>query len=317
MMTTTVSVLSTIYSPAIGLYFKEPDHPHENLFPVDVDCGDNKEVLANLIDFSRPSDFAKSQQDHLCSGDGPPARNADEFRSNTIPDKWRVLLTAEKIAEEEERQRVYALEHAKKPMRTVLDTKTDAFIEITDWTVANTVVAFELPTSYEAPNQENVLEDEKVYIKLTADSDLSKVTREQLEEVMSGWLDYVNDLVNENRLRHERAEDTPMAEYEYWSRLESLYKGFNEQLRNAPLVLSVVGESCSPITLNRMQSNVEPVCYLNIYRRNSARQGVARHREVAQVHGDAQRMLRARQQQQRLPGHDRRVSAHDPQARGL
>lgn len=253
MMTTTVHVLSTIYSPAIGLHFHEPDHPHENLFPVDVDCGDNKEVLANLIDFSRPSDFAKGTQDKQCGrggggGDGDgPERNPDDFRSNTIPDKWRVLLTAEKIAQEEERQRVYALEHAKKPIRSVLDTKTDAFIEITDWTVANTVVAFELPTSYEAPNQENVLEDEKVYIKLTAESDLSAVTREQLEEVVNGWLQYVNDGVTANRQRHERAEDTPMAEYEYWSRLESMYKGFNEQLRNAPLVLSVVGEcSCAP-----------------------------------------------------------------------
>lgn len=152
------------------------------------------------------------------------------------------MLSDKQIEAEEHRQRSRGIPTQKKPIRETLDIKLEQLTQSMDWTIANEVTPFMLPTAYNAPNQENIREeDDKLKIHIPPKGgNVAACTQLQLEEVVQGWMRYIQRVIKANKTA-EYADDSPMTEYAMWQKAEAEYKSIYEQLKT-PFVRSILGE---------------------------------------------------------------------------
>lgn len=151
-------------------------------------------------------------------------------------------MTDKQIEAEEFRQRSRGIPVKKKPIRETLDLKLEALTRSMDWTIANEETPFMLPTAYNAPNQENVREeDDKLKIHIPPKGgNVAVCTQVQLEDVVKGWMRYIQRVIKTNKTT-EYADDSPMTEYAMWQKNEAEYKSIYEQLKT-PFVRSILGK---------------------------------------------------------------------------
>lgn len=80
------------------------------------------------------------------------------------------------------------------PHQEALFKQLKDFEHEVEWTMSHLVWAFNLPTSYTAPGQEDVeFEDSKLRIPIdsTKIELITQYTQEQLEDVVDGWMRYI------------------------------------------------------------------------------------------------------------------------------
>jgi len=115
------------------------------------------------------------------------------------------------------------------------------------WTINHIVWAFNLPTSYVQPDQEET-EFEEAIIRVPLDPKkidlIPTYTQVQLEDVVDGWIKYL--IKTMKSLKDSKLDEfTPMAEYRYWHKMEIDLYGTLEQLKTE-FVMTV---------LNRLTAN--------------------------------------------------------------
>lgn len=83
------------------------------------------------------------------------------------------------------------------PYRGELFSKVNVYLSEVDWTINHIVRAFNLPTAYNAPGQEDI-QFEEGKKKITIDprvTDVSGYTLQQLEDVVNGWMYFLNGVL--------------------------------------------------------------------------------------------------------------------------
>ncbi|KAH8358423.1 hypothetical protein KR093_000053 [Drosophila rubida] len=151
----------------------------------------------------------------------------------TIAERWEKLLN-------ETKARV-AAEHAAEqttpprimPIQRRLLKEMEEFDSEIVWTINHIVWAFNLPTSYVLPDQEET-EFEEAIIRVPIDPKrldlIPTYTQVQLEDVVDGWIKYL--LKTMKLLKDTKLDEfTPMAEYRYWHKMEIDLYGTLEQLK--------------------------------------------------------------------------------------
>uniref|UniRef100_A0A1I8PAD1 Dynein-1, subspecies f n=1 Tax=Stomoxys calcitrans TaxID=35570 RepID=A0A1I8PAD1_STOCA len=168
----------------------------------------------------------------LTSSDGDSVELPDV--KLTIGERWDRLLkeTHEKI--ETRRLETENFKEKLPPHQEALFNQLKDFEQEVEWTLNHIEWAFNLPTSYAAPGQEEVhFEESKVRIPI----DPKKInliptyTQEQLEDVVAGWMRYIEKLIK--TLKEKPLDEfTPMAEYRLWHFREIELNGILEQLKS-------------------------------------------------------------------------------------
>ncbi|XP_064550918.1 dynein axonemal heavy chain 10 [Drosophila montana] len=159
----------------------------------------------------------------------------------TIAARWEKLLNetkakveAEHIAEELTPPRIM-------PIQRRLLKEIEEFDSEIVWTINHIVWAFNLPSSYVLPGQEET-EFEEALIRVPVDTRklelIPTYTQVQLEDVVDGWMKYLNKTMKS--LKDSKLDEfTPMAEYRYWHQMEIDLYGTLEQLKTE-FVLAVL-----------------------------------------------------------------------------
>lgn len=112
----------------------------------------------------------------------------------TIGERWERLLkeTHEKI--ECRRRETENVKEKLPPHQEALFNQLKDFEQEVEWTVNHIVWAFNLPTSYTAPGQEDV-EFEETKVRIPIDPKrinlIPTYTQDQLEDVVEGWMRYI------------------------------------------------------------------------------------------------------------------------------
>lgn len=106
------------------------------------------------------------------------------------------------------------------------------------WTINHIVWAFNLPTSYVQPGQEET-EYEDAIIRIPLDPKrvdlIPTYSQVQLEDVLDGWMKYLRKTMK--TLKDKPLDEfTPMAEYRYWHKMELDLYGTLEQLKTVFVV---------------------------------------------------------------------------------
>lgn len=112
----------------------------------------------------------------------------------SIGERWDRLLkeTHEKI--ENRRLETENVKEKLPPHQEALFNQLKDFEQEVEWTVNHIVWAFNLPTSYAAPGQEDVhFEESKIRIPIDPKklNLIPTYTQEQLEDVVGGWMRYI------------------------------------------------------------------------------------------------------------------------------
>lgn len=83
------------------------------------------------------------------------------------------------------------------PYRGEMFSKVNVYLSEVDWTINHIVRAFNLPTAYNAPGQEDVqFEEGKKKIPIDPKvTDVSGYTLQQLEDVVNGWMYFLNGVL--------------------------------------------------------------------------------------------------------------------------
>ncbi|XP_058981464.1 dynein axonemal heavy chain 10-like [Musca domestica] len=152
----------------------------------------------------------------------------------TIGERWERLLkeTHEKI--ECRRRETENVKEKLPPHQEALFNQLKDFEQEVEWTVNHIVWAFNLPTSYTAPGQEDV-EFEETKVRIPIDPKrinlIPTYTQDQLEDVVEGWMRYIEKRIK--ALKEKPLDEfTPMAEYRLWHFREIEFNGILEQLKS-------------------------------------------------------------------------------------
>lgn len=168
----------------------------------------------------------------------PSTAQAVKPEKQTIAERWDKLLTETKNKVEEE----HALEEATPPR--IMPIQRELFKEMEEfdseivWTINHIVWAFNLPTSYVQPGQEET-EYEDAVIRVPLDPKrvdlIPTYSQVQLEDVLDGWMKYLRRTMKS--LKDQPLDEfTPMAEYRYWHKMELDLYGTLEQLKTVFVV---------------------------------------------------------------------------------
>lgn len=138
------------------------------------------------------------------------------------------------------------------PYRGELFSKVNVYLSEVDWTINHIVRAFNLPTAYNAPGQEDIqFEEGKKKIAIDPKvADVSGYTLQQLEDVVDGWMYFLNGVLKGLRelvggciissqtqlykwiiSPQQLTEFTPIAEYNLWYTREKELYSILEQLK--------------------------------------------------------------------------------------
>lgn len=115
----------------------------------------------------------------------------------SIEERWENLL---KKTYEIIKQKHWDEENAEEvmpPYRGELYSKVNVYLSEVDWTINHIVRAFNLPTAYNAPGQEDIqFEEGKKKIPIDPKvTDVSGYTLQQLEDVVNGWMYFLNGVL--------------------------------------------------------------------------------------------------------------------------
>lgn len=117
----------------------------------------------------------------------------------TISERWDKLLKETTKQAEEYYKRLETVELEKPPMQAQLHKNMEKFIEGIDWTMSHIVWAFNLPTAYFAPGQEDIqFEDAKIRIAIDPKkAKLEEFSNQQLEDVANGWRTHIRRILKD------------------------------------------------------------------------------------------------------------------------
>lgn len=151
----------------------------------------------------------------------------------TIGERWEKLLNETKAKVEAEHAAEEATQPRIMPIQRRLLKEMEEFDSEIVWTINHIVWAFNLPTSYVQPDQEET-EFEEAIIRVPLDPKkidlIPTYTQVQLEDVVDGWIKYL--LKTMKTLKDSKLDEfTPMAEYRYWHKMEIDLYGTLEQLK--------------------------------------------------------------------------------------
>lgn len=151
----------------------------------------------------------------------------------TIAERWENLLNETKAKVVAERMAEEATPPRINPILRRLLKEIEEFDREIVWTINHIVWAFNLPSSYVLPGQEET-EFEEALIRVPVDTKKLELvptyTQGQLEDVVDGWMKYLNKTMK--ALKDAKLDEfTPMAEYRYWHKMEIDLYGTLEQLK--------------------------------------------------------------------------------------
>lgn len=151
----------------------------------------------------------------------------------TIGERWDKLLNETKAKVAAEHAAEEATQPKIMPIQRRLLKEMEEFDNEIVWTINHIVWAFNLPTSYVLPDQEET-EFEEAIIRVPLDPKrldlIPTYTQVQLEDVVDGWIKYLQKTMKS--LKDSKLDEfTPMAEYRYWHKMEIDLYGTLEQLK--------------------------------------------------------------------------------------
>ncbi|EDV92648.1 GH18884 [Drosophila grimshawi] len=151
----------------------------------------------------------------------------------TIAERWEKLLNETKSKVEAEHAAEEATPPRILPIQRAFLKELDELDKEIEWTIDHIVWAFNLPSSYVQPGQEET-EFEEALIRVPVDTKKLELvptyTQQQLEDVVDGWMKYLNKTMKS--LKDSKLDEfTPMAEYRYWHQMEIDLYGTLEQLK--------------------------------------------------------------------------------------
>lgn len=185
-----------------------------------------------LIDYSQPSDYRLKAVKAKQSGHSASNGSADDdshlassislsktslltetvsFKEiaraaisigDSISERWKQLLTEKQIQAAEARKQFKDIVVQREPIRTTIDINISQLSNSIDWTIANAVTPFKLPTAYTLPGQDNIsLDDDKEKVHIDpVTANVEDYTVAQLEDVVNRWLRHVKKIIKMNRI---------------------------------------------------------------------------------------------------------------------
>jgi len=151
----------------------------------------------------------------------------------TIGERWEKLLNETKAKVAAEHAAEEATQPKIMPIQRRLLKEMEEFDNEIVWTINHIVWAFNLPTSYVQPDQEET-EFEEAIIRVPLDPKkidlIPTYTQVQLEDVVDGWIKYL--IKTMKSLKDSKLDEfTPMAEYRYWHKWKLIFMARWNNLR--------------------------------------------------------------------------------------
>ncbi|CAD7085087.1 unnamed protein product [Hermetia illucens] len=248
------------YKQAIEFQFREPTITEAQKLDFTIVEKIAETEQPGLVDFAKPSQFRlkavkakkKMEQDDVSakseyaesiaakSGvtEEPSESEATLSVKLTISERWDKLLKETTKQAEEYYKRLETVELEKPPMQAQLHKNMEKFIEGIDWTMSHIVWAFNLPTAYFAPGQEDIqFEDAKIRIAIDPKkAKLEEFSNQQLEDVANGWRTHIRRILKDFKDKQPE-EFTPMAEFKLWRDQELEMYSILEQLKTSFVTL--------------------------------------------------------------------------------
>ncbi|KAH8417458.1 hypothetical protein KR222_000260 [Zaprionus bogoriensis] len=185
----------------------------------------------------QPQEGAEEEEDSKPVVIDVPSSSEEEAEQKpeklTIGERWEKLLSDTKAKVEAEHAAEEATPPRIMPIQRQLIKEMDEFDSEIVWTINHIVWAFNLPTSYVLPDQEET-EFEEAVIRVPLDPKrvdlIATYSQQQLEDVVDGWIKYLMRTMK--MLKDSKLDEfTPMAEYRYWHKMEIDLYGTLEQLK--------------------------------------------------------------------------------------